>query len=172
MARQWSILRKQINYLFVTELKLDFNCTSFPMRSERGSSSVVRFYLKMNHETIWDFPRDFEVKKLSCYDWSENNGISNLVRNYIDCPVNELLTKVFGNEVKEYRQHDYFKAWEDQQDVVCITDYKITQLFIAGDRRIGKQKLLEWAKTKNNPKIDLILSKRFKSSPTLQVSNP
>ena len=37
----------------------------------------------------------------------------------------------------------------------------ILELFKAADRRLGKEKLLNWAKSINNPKVDRILELRF-----------
>ena len=38
---------------------------------------------------------------------------------------------------------------------------KLTEIFKAADRRIGKEKLLIWAKKVENPKVDKILEIRF-----------
>ena len=136
--RPFSKLKKQIESLFDPELKMRFCCSAFPMRTHgRAYNSIPRFYLKMGKEILWDYPKDFAVKDIPYGYWAAGNGISELVRDYIDTPVSELLDKEFAGEKWEYSASEEI-------------DYKLTDLFKAADRRIGKKKLTEWSpKLKN-----------------------
>ena len=101
-TKPFSKLKKQIDNLFDPSLGIEFCCNSFPMRSSRGDNSIPRFYLKMGKEIIWDYPKQFAVKDINYGWWAGNNGISELVRDYIDTPASELPDKVFAGEIKEY----------------------------------------------------------------------
>src|ERR1035437_429641 len=97
--KSFSKFKKQIDNLFVSELKMEFCCYSYPMRSQRGSTSIPRFCVKIGKEIIWDCPKDFKIKGEDIYMWSNYNGICDLVREYIDTPVDKLLSMKFKNDV-------------------------------------------------------------------------
>ena len=156
-TRPFSKLKKQIENLFVPELKMKVNCFSYPIRSQYGSSSIPRFYVQLGKETIWDFPKDFPIKHINYHHWKDSTGVSVLIREYMDTPLLELPGKIFPFEhVKEIHQY----LWYNHQDNY---DFKLglTDLFKAADRRIGKEKLLKWASKIENPKVKLILETRF-----------
>src|ERR1035437_8421859 len=130
-SRPFSKLKKQIESLFVHELKMKINCISYPIKSQYGSSSIPRFYVQLGKETIWDFPKDFPIKDIHYHYWKDDTGISNLIREYIDTPVLELLNKIFTGE----------QIIIESQD--CNFYLGLTEIFIAADRRIGREKLLD-----------------------------
>lgn len=157
-CRPFSKLKKEIENLFVSDLNMEFCCTAFPIRGQWESyNSIPRFYVRLNKEIIWDFPKDFEVKDINYGYWASNNHISELVRDYIDTGAAQLLTKEFENEKWTFTIDNYSTK---QQRSISI-HYKLTELFIAADRRLGKQKLIEWARHIDNPKVDEILKERF-----------
>ena len=156
--KPWSKLKKQLENLFVPELKIRFHCNSFPIRGQWGHhNSVPRYYLVLEKEIIWDFPANFEIKELHFGWWASFNNISFLVREYIDTPVDDLLQQTFTNETLNI-DTDYMGTDKGKKYKV---NYHLTELFIAADRRIGKEKLKEFATLKKNPAIDKILAKRF-----------
>lgn len=165
--RPFTKLEKRIEELFEPKLNLKFRCHSYPIRSQWGSSSIPRFYLKLDKEIIWDFPKDFEVKEIQFYQWMDDNKISQLVRAYVDTPVAELLEKEF-----EIEKPSFIANFKDKDSTEVNIDYKLTELFKAADRRLGKEKLFKWAKKKDNPnpKVCLILKKRFGKDYTIQLS--
>jgi len=79
------------------------------------------------------------------------------VREYINTPVDVLLTKKFKLDTHKIMLQDIGR---DEQDYIVIK-YKLTELFIAADRRLGKEKLTNWAIKKENPAVDKILVLRF-----------
>lgn len=158
-TKPFSKLKKNIESFFVPELLLKVNCISYPIRSQYGSSSIPRFYIQLGKEkeVIWDFAKDFPLDGEYPY-WANQFGISNLIREYIDAPLANLVNKKFEkNKVGMITQYLY----SNHQDEIHF-DLGLTDLFKAGDRRLGKEKLLKWAETKGvNPKAKLILEKRF-----------
>jgi hypothetical protein len=153
--RPFSKLKKTIEALFVPELRMEFCCNSYPMReSWNPTNAIPRFYVKLGKEIMWDYPKEFPVKDINYGWWAGNNNISDLVREYIDTSVQLLLTKSFTNEVQVYQTYG-------TESRTITVEYHLIELFIAADRRLGKEKLKEWAAVINNPKVDLILEKRF-----------
>jgi len=156
--KPFSKLKKPLEALFVPELKIQFNCNSFPIRGQWGHhNSVPRYYLVLGKEIIWDFPANFEIKELHFGWWASFNNISALIREYIDTPIDELLTKEFENETLKI-DTNYLPPFNEP---IYKINYHLTELFIAADRRIGKEKLKAFAASKNNPVVDKILNKRF-----------
>jgi hypothetical protein len=156
--KSFSKFKKQIDNLFVSELKMEFCCYSYPMRSQRGSTSIPRFCVKIGKEIIWDCPKDFKIKGEDIYMWSNYNGICDLVREYIDTPVDKLLSMKFKNDVWKCINNYHLENMIERIEI----KYRLTEIFKAADRRLGKSKLIDFAKKVNNPVVDLIIKKRFK----------
>ena len=156
---QFSKLKKQIENLFDPALKLQFCCIAYPMRTQWANNHIPRFYVELGKEIIWDFPKDFpDVKQLHWAYWSRSNGIVDLVREYIDTPVDQLLEKKFKGDTQ------YFIAqylWENRQET-CKAHYRLTDILKAADRRLGKEKLMAWAAKKRNAAVKDILEARLK----------
>jgi hypothetical protein len=154
--RPFSKIKKNIDSFFDEKLNMEMCCLSYPIRSQYGSSSIPRFYLKLGKEYIWDFPKDFEIKK-HFHEWVNEVHISELVRDYIDEPVDKLLRKEFEKDKISLTDHFYMKNRSEDIEI----ELKLTELFKAADRRLGKEKLLSWAKEVKNPLVDRILAIRF-----------
>src|ERR1035437_4140105 len=141
--KSFSKFKKQIDNLFVSELEMEFCCYSYPMRSQRGSASIPRFCIKLGKEIIWDCPKDFKIKGEDIYSWSSYNNICNLIRNYIDTPIGELL--YFKFKLDGWNPNYPFEKIGENDDI----DYHLTEIFKAADRRLGKTKLIDWSKKIN-----------------------
>jgi len=111
--------------------------------------------VKLGGEVIWDYPKDFEVKGIGFGYWADDNGISELVREYIDAPVDRILERVFNKETKEYT------IGIMETKTFSIT-YGLTDLFKAADRRLGREYLIAWAVHHGNPVVCRILIERFR----------
>ena len=156
--RPFSKLKKVIDGLFDDKLKMEFCCNAVPIRGQWGQhNSIPRFYLKLDKEIIWDFPKDFEIKEIPYGYWADNNNISDLVRDYIDTPLEKLLDHKFELENNSFTIQNSKSNLLENYDI----DYKLTELFKTSDRRLGKEKLLKWAEQIKNPMIDRILKIRF-----------
>ncbi|MEI6140576.1 MAG: hypothetical protein WCP85_15010 [Mariniphaga sp.] len=159
IGRRWSKLKKKLENLFEPTLNIEFNCSSYPVRSQRGGNSIPRFYMQIDKEIIWDFPRDFELRNIQFSLWASQNEITDLIQEYIETPVDQLLTTNFKYETITI-EDDWLLHLDGKRYEV---NYHLTELFIAADRRIGKQKLIGFAALKSNEAIDTILEKRFGS---------
>ena len=120
--RPWSKLQREIYKLLSPELKLQIHCTAYRMASQSGSADLPRYWITLDKEVIWDYPKDFLPQPgpaRTPYPYETDiSAISALLREYIDTPKNVLPEKHFTDD-----------AWG------------ITDILKAADRRLGKEKL-------------------------------
>jgi hypothetical protein len=154
----FSKLKKQIESFFLPELKMKMNCISYPVRSQYGSSSIFRFYVQLEKEVIFDFPKDFPIKNVDYHLWEYHVDISSLIRDYIDTPVLELPIKTFSEEHIEIGSQYNF----GEKNNSCDFKLGLTDIFKSADRRLGKEKLTKWSKKINNPAVNKIMERRKK----------
>lgn len=133
---QWSKLQKEIYNLIDERLNLQIHCTLYRMDTQRGNSTdLPRYWITLDKGIIFDYPKQFIDKtenELHPYPYyNQISDISDLFREYIDTPIEELLDKTFSND-----------KWQ------------LTEILKASDRRIGQRRLNalksviqnEWAK--------------------------
>ena len=148
--KPWSKLQKQVYNLISEDLHFQIHCAAYPMRSMwHGSTDLPRYWITLGKEIIWDYPKDFIKAKDAdedggeypypyCNDASE---ISQLLREYIDTPKEELITKTFE---------------EDK--------WGLTAIFKAADRRTGKRQLVELQKAASNKAVLSVIANRLDKS--------
>lgn len=159
--KRWSKLKTRIDSLFVPELQMQVHCQLYRRPKTRWLSAggAVRFFVRLDKQIIWDFPGNFDIKQLHPAWWSSANGLSDLIREYIDTPVDSLLKTQFTGEAVVFGNSFDWKSDE------CIThkidDYQLTPLFLAADRRLGKSQLFHWAERQTNPVVYQVLQQRY-----------
>lgn len=79
------------------------------MQSQRGRTDLPRYWITLGGDVIWDYPGQFALpgggtrradgQFVRGYPYSTDiSEISNLIRNYIDTPPEELLTRHFETD--------------------------------------------------------------------------
>ena len=135
----WSKLQKSL-YLIVSD-KVDFqiHCSIYRMKSQRGNTNLPRYWITIDNEIIFDYPKQFmNNKENQNYPYeTQISDISECIREYSDCPVNFFLEKNFENDL-----------------------WGLTDILKAVDKRLGKEKLTSHF-TESNTVIKSILNKRF-----------
>jgi hypothetical protein len=116
--RHWSKLQKQIYNLLLPELELQIHCAAYPMRSQRGSTDLGGYWITLGGEIIWDYPKDFAGAKRKYPYVTDIAAISELLREYIDTPVEAILQKRFEKDL-----------------------WGLIAILKAADRRLGREKL-------------------------------
>jgi hypothetical protein len=110
-----------------------------------GSTDLPRYWITLGKKILWDYPKDFNAKGGStvqnqgypyCNDVSE---ISELLRDYVDTPKSELLSRTFEND--KWGRVDILRA---------------------ADRRVGRSQLMEMQKVTKNQAALSIISTRLK----------
>ena len=147
--KPWSKLQKQIYNLITKEITFQMHCTVYSFTDKHHTYESPRHWITLDKEIIWDFPSNFlkwnhpEVPKPISYMeemyWEKESAVSTLLRQYIDTPKGELLTRKFEN--------DY---------------WGLIDILRVADRRIGKKQLIKMKnKVTNNDAAMKVLSKRL-----------
>ena len=125
MSKPWSKLQKEYYLLIADGLKIKLHCRAYRMDSQRGGTKLPRYWITLNKKTIWDYPKQFigeEHPSRANSQWypysTDVSDISNLIREYIDTPKYELLTRNFKDD-----------------------HWGLTDILKASDKRIGKRRL-------------------------------
>lgn len=142
LPRRWSKLQKALYNIIDPKLKLQIHCVAYPMRCKTGyaNNNVPRYWITIEKEIIWDYPKNFTEKGIidKFYPWMEDTSkISCLIREYIDCPSNELLSHPF----KDY--------------------WNLIPILTACDRRVGKRRLKLLLTQENFTQVHWIIRKRL-----------
>jgi hypothetical protein len=106
------------------------------MDSQRGSTNIPRYWITLGKDIIFDYPKDFPEARASYPYLTDVSSISRLIRDYIDTPVDDLLSKQF----------------EDPWGLI--------EIFLAADRRIGKRRLREFGERLSSDGAKLVLERR------------
>ena len=103
--KRWSKLQKQLYLLLEPLVNIQIHCSIYRMQSQRGNTNIPRYWISLDKEIIWDYPKDFINKspthrgKISYFPYiTDIPDISKLIREYVDTPKNELLNKPFAND--------------------------------------------------------------------------
>jgi hypothetical protein len=133
----WSKLQRDIYKLIDPNLNLQIQCRAYRMpKSSSHNPQIPRYWITLDKDIIFDFPKNYSLQeKGQMYIHIPN--ISQSIREYINTPLSELLNKEFDN------------------------NFGFTDFLKASDRRLGKEKLIEWSKEKP-PEIQKIITVRFK----------
>jgi hypothetical protein len=119
----WSKLQREIYKLRAPGINVQIHCSAYRMESNRGSTDLPRYWITLDKEIIFDYPKDFIQQNqtlANIYPYGNDvSTISCLIREYIDTPCDILLTKTFESD-----------------------EWGFTGILKVMDRRIGKENLL------------------------------
>jgi hypothetical protein len=144
--KRWSKLQKEIEQLFAEGLDLRVQCRAYRMASQRGSTDLPRYWVMLDKVVIWDYPRDFGNLAKDYPYLTEIGAISDLIRDYIDTPIEQLLIKSFNDR------------------------WHLIEIFLAADRRIGRRKLEQLREQLNHPGARAVLTARWGSNVAPQAA--
>lgn len=57
--RRWSKLQKELYLMIDPSIDFQLHCSVYPMRSQRGSTDLPRYWITLNKEIIFDYPKQF-----------------------------------------------------------------------------------------------------------------
>jgi hypothetical protein len=147
MSKPWSKLQKEFYLLLADGLDLQLQCRAYRMDSQSGSTNLPRYWITLGKEIIWDYPKDFIHKphpdraNIKYYPYGTDiPEISNLIREYIDTPKDELLSKEFEND-----------------------HWGLINILRASDKRIGVRRLPQLKSKTHNIAAHKIISVREKT---------
>lgn len=97
---------------------------------------LSRFWVAIEKQIIWDFPKNF-MDEEDWYFYDEAKNLSRLIREYVDCPIKELLTHKFNDR------------------------FKLIPILRICDRRIGKRRLTKMLEDGEYSKFLWLIEKRL-----------
>jgi len=142
--RAWSKLQKEVYDLIDPDIDFQLQCRTCRLHWNSGDMPT-HYWVSLGKETLWEYPKQFVKRYTRVFETERNSPItinesyvvgskgghcqpypyitdiseiSDVIREYIDTPRDELFDKEFENDF-----------WE------------ITDLLRAADRRIGKERL-------------------------------
>ncbi len=165
---RWSVFKKKLEDLFCPELKIQFYANAYPVSnsastSRRSTTTMGRFWMTCHSEVIWDYPKDFPEIGKACGAYYPCAPITNLLREYIDTPVNEILTNEFADNTLSFHCPTYIPEshmWS-RPAIDLEVPMGLAELLIACNRRLGKARLIQWSKNIAYPNVHKILKQRF-----------
>ena len=127
--RPWSKLQSALYRVVSPDIRFQLQCRVVRMDSSRGSTNLPRYWITLGKETIWAYPDQFSLPggatkqadnhTLAYYPHTTDvPAISQLIREYVDTPVSQLLTKRFDSD-----------------------HWGLINILRAADRRIGQRQL-------------------------------
>lgn len=150
--KPWSKLQKELYNLISPDINFQIHCVAYPMHSQYGSASLPRYWITLGKEIIWDYPKDFVRADGSIGNYSGEStksypyksdvpNISELIREYIDTPKEQLFDKHFENDF-----------------------WGLVNILKAADRRIGTRRLDALRRKVGNKAAIRIIEERLKTS--------
>lgn len=117
--KRWSKLQKELYKIIDGGIDFQLHCCAYRMKSQRGAASVPRYWITLDGEIIFDYPKQYENRDGYPYV-NGASDISGIIREYIDTPVNEIFDRAPDGDFGE-----------------------LTEILKAADRRIGRRRLEE-----------------------------
>lgn len=156
-GKPWSKLQRELYKLVSEDINFQVHCVAYPMLSQRGSTDLPRYWITLGKEVIWDYPKQFvtedgTVKNLSGFGaekYSDRltvtypyitdiSDISRLIREYIDTPKDEIVSKIFEND-----------------------HWGLINILRSADRRIGDRRLEELKRKTHNIAANKVVDARL-----------
>lgn len=127
--RRWSKLQSALYRITDPSIRFQIQCRVVRMSSSYGRTDLPRYWITLGKQTIWSYPGQFVIPggatrrvdsaKLTYYPYvTDISAISDLIREYIDTPVADLLSRQFSND-----------------------HWGLVNILRAADRRIGQRQL-------------------------------
>jgi len=148
MPRRWSKLQREIYKITDGGINLQIHCAVYPMDSEYGSTDLPRYWITLDGEIIFDYPKQFvandgTVRNYSGFDagypyQTDISDISRLIREYIDTPKEEIFSKIFSND-----------------------HWGLVNILRAADRRIGARRLEKLKRKTHNIAARKVIQSRL-----------
>ena len=141
--KRWSKLKRDVQNIMAPKLDFKIYANSYNIGE---SVNLPRFWITVGGKIIWDWPRDF-MEQEGWYFYDSAQKISQLLRDYINTPDPELLSKEF----------------EDP--------FKLIPVLRVCDNRIGKRRLMKLLEDPYYFELAFIISNRLNHKENMNISN-
>ena len=149
-GKRWSSLQRELYKIVDESIDFQIHLSMYRMDSQYGSTELPRYWITLGKEIIFDYPKQFvcfenghcfiknlKGNKMRYPYQTDISDISDLIREYIDTPRSELLSKHFEND-----------CWG------------LSNILKAADRRLGKRRLEALKRKTSNQAARKIIEKR------------
>ena len=132
--RRFSKLKKRIESLFAPDIGLELHCTVYRRKTDRTVLKLPRLWITLDKVIIFDFVKDHKESKVShLVHYIDHTSAT------VDCPIvhediifiTELIQEYIDTPAEILFDHDFTND-----------RYGLTEILRAGDRRIGKKRLM------------------------------
>lgn len=137
----WSKLQSALYKVIDKDMDFQIHSCAYDIGDSIG---IPRFWLTIGKDIVWDFPKNAMWDNSDWNFYDEAKNISRLIKAYIDCPKDELLTHTFNDR------------------------WKMTPYLLACDKRNGKRRLAQMLEKDEYSCAAWIIRKRLetKQKPT------
>ena len=135
--RPWSKLQSALYKVIDKDVGFQMHSCSYDIGDGVG---IPRFWITIGRQIVWDFPKNAVWDKGDWYFYDEAKSISRLIKAYVDCPKDELLTNTFDDR------------------------WQMLPYLLACDRRIGKRRLAQMLAREEYSCVAWIMQKRLESN--------
>ena len=135
--RPWSKLQSALYKVIDKDVGFQMHSCSYDIGDGVG---IPRYWITIGRQIVWDFPKNAVWDKGDWYFYDEAKSISRLIKAYVDCPKDELLTNTFDDR------------------------WQMLPYLLACDRRIGKRRLAQMLGMEEFSSVAWIVQKRLESS--------
>lgn len=131
--KHWSILQSALYRVIGPKIGFQIHCCAYDIGQ---CIPIPRFWVTIGKQIIWDFPKNF-MDENDWYFYDEAKRFSRLIKEYVDCPVNELLAHEFNDR------------------------FKLIPILHVCDRRIGKRRLEQLLHNDEYSTVSWLIEKRL-----------
>jgi len=135
--RPWSKLQSALYKVIDKDVGFQMHSCSYDIGDGVG---IPRYWITIGRQIVWDFPKNAVWDKGDWYFYDEAKSISRLIKAYVDCPKDELLTNTFDDR------------------------WQMLPYLLACDRRIGKRRLAQMLAREEYSCVAWIMQKRLESN--------
>ena len=135
--RPWSKLQSALYKVIDRGVDFQMHSCSYDIGDWVG---IPRYWITIGKDIVWDFPKNAMWDGSDWNFFDEAKGLSRLIRAYVDCPKDELLTCAFSDR------------------------WKMLPFLLACDRRIGKRCLAQMLEKEEYSCVAWIIHKRLESN--------
>ena len=133
--KHWSTLQSALYRVIEPKIGFQIHCCTYDIGQ---CIPLPRFWVTIGKQIIWDFPKNFmDENEEEWYFYDEAKKLSCLIKEYVDCPVNELLTHEFNDR------------------------FKLIPILHVCDRRIGKRRLEQLLYDDEYSAVSWLIEKRL-----------
>jgi len=140
----WSKLQKAVYLIRAAGLPMQIQCRVYPMDAVYGGTGIPRYWITLGKEIIWDYPKQFVslgyLERQLPHKWpyaTDISEISCLIREYLDTPRSQILSKPFENDL-----------------------WGIVNILRAADRRVGNRQWDKLERCANSEAVTKVVAYR------------